>query len=104
MASFSREHETQADELGLKLAAMACYDTKSGTEVMKKMNDYQEQVMGTTAKNSNLLQLLDSHPPSLARYEKMKEESKTENPDKYGHTHCANLQRKMYQAVWGGRS
>ena len=104
MASFSRENESEADELGLKLAAMACYDTKKGAEVMKKMHDHQVGLAGEPSRNSHLLQLLDTHPPSMDRYVKILKQSETENADKYGHSHCASVQRRMLQAVWGGGS
>ena len=101
MASFSREHESEADELGLTLAAMACYDTKKGAHVMKKMHDHQVGLAGEPSKNSHLLHLLDTHPPSMDRYEKILKQSETENAGKYSHDHCASVQRRMMQAVWG---
>ena len=104
MASFSREHESEADKLGLTLAAMACYDTKKGAKVMKRMHDHQVGLAGEPSKNSHLLHLLDTHPPSMDRYENMLKDSETENADKYGHTHCASVQRRMIQAVWGSAS
>ncbi|CAB9526628.1 Metalloendopeptidase OMA1, mitochondrial [Seminavis robusta] len=104
MASFSREHETEADELGTQLAAMACYDTKRGSLVMKKMHDHQVKMSGQPKSNSDshLLHLLDSHPPSIDRYEKILKQSETENPQKYN-SQCATIQERMIQAVWGGR-
>lgn len=101
VASFSRESETEADALGIKLAAMACYDTEKGAVVMKKMHDHQVELAGGHSRNSHLLQLMDTHPPSLDRYKKIQEQSKTENPQKYGHSTCASVQRKMMQAIWG---
>ena len=100
MASFSREHETEADELGIKLAAMACYDTKKGSVVMKKMHDHQVQLAGEPSSNSHLLQLLDTHPPSLERYMKIEKQSETENHTKYP-TACAPVHARMMQAIWG---
>jgi len=102
MASFSREHEVEADDLGLKLAAMACYDTKKGAHVMKKMHDHQISMAGEPSSNTHLLQLLDTHPPSMDRYNKVLKLSETENADKYGHSHCASVHRRMIQAVWDG--
>lgn len=102
MASFSREHESEADDLGLRLAAMACYDTHRGAEVMKKMHDHQVGLAGEPTSNSHLLHLLDTHPPSMDRYHKILKQSETENADKYGRSHCASVQRRMMHAVWGG--
>lgn len=101
IASFSRENENEADELGLRLTAMACYNTKRGAYVMKKMHDHQVAMAGEPRSNTHLLSLLDTHPPSLDRYERILAMSKTENPDKYSHSSCASVQRRMLQAVWG---
>uniref|UniRef100_A0A7S1UWR7 Peptidase M48 domain-containing protein n=2 Tax=Grammatophora oceanica TaxID=210454 RepID=A0A7S1UWR7_9STRA len=38
-ASYSREHEREADALGLQLAARACFDTKKGAIVFQKLGD-----------------------------------------------------------------
>lgn len=100
MASFSREHENEADELGVKLAAMACYNTKAGSVVMKKMHDHHVQLAGEPTSNSHLLQLMDTHPPSLDRYKKIEKQSDTENPYKYDKD-CASVHRRMVQAIWG---
>jgi len=37
-AVHSRENERSADKLGMKLTAMACYDTEKGSEVFNKMH------------------------------------------------------------------
>ena len=100
VASFSREHETEADELGIILAARACYNTPTGSLVMKKMHDHQIRLAGEPTSNSHLLRMLDTHPPSLDRYHKIVKQSETENPRKYN-TQCATLQQRMMEAVFG---
>jgi Zn-dependent protease with chaperone function len=81
VAMHSRAHEHEADELGCKLAAMACYDTTRGSEVFRKMHELDEK-NGSTGNN-----LMSSHPPSKERYEALKERSKSENMSKYSHDH-----------------
>jgi predicted Zn-dependent protease len=100
VASFSREHETEADELGVILAARACYNTQLGSNVMKKMHDHQAGLAGEPTSNSHLLHLLDTHPPSLDRYNKILKQSETENPRKYD-SNCATIQQRMMEAVFG---
>lgn len=98
VASFSRDHELEADELGLKIAAMACYDTKRGAYVMQKMHDHGIKLAGEQTRYSNLLQMVDTHPPTIERYEKILEQSKTENPDKY--ERCAAIHKRMFKAIF----
>jgi Zn-dependent protease with chaperone function len=100
VASFSREHESEADELGVILAARACYNTQLGSNVMKKMYDHQVRLAGEPTTNSHLLHLLDTHPPTLDRYHNISKQSETENPQKY-HSNCATIQQRMIQAVFG---
>ena len=74
-AAHSRGNEVQADELGLQLAARACYDTKAGSHVMYKMH---QAAMGMAPSGKNVVtapqrdgsaiavvRLMDTHPPSL---------------------------------------
>ena len=58
--AFSREHEREADLLGLQLVAQCdgAYDLEAGARFMHRV--YQQS-------GSNFLPLLDSHPPSLER-------------------------------------
>jgi predicted Zn-dependent protease len=56
------QHEHEADELGLTLTSLACFDIKSGNTVHKKLAQIsQKQQTG----------LLDSHPASTERSEKL---------------------------------
>lgn len=118
-AAYSRDNERQADELGIQLAAAACYDTHQGSHVMYKMHQQQQQLTddGATSvaearKNKDELtsaassvgttvsRLMDSHPPSLERWQRMEEAATTggENYQKYNH--CATLSRRFYNALW----
>jgi predicted Zn-dependent protease len=37
LAANSREHECEADETGLKIAALSCFNTHSGPRIFKKV-------------------------------------------------------------------
>ena len=103
-AAHSREHEHEADKLGVELAARACFDTESGVEVMRKMHDMKVSAASPqtehAAQRHVALQLLDTHPPTLDRWERIKALSKTENYPKY-HVQCADVTTKLYRALWG---
>lgn len=92
MASYSREYETEADELGTKLAAMACYDTTRGVEVFRKMHEYALRYDGHGKSN-----MLSSHPASLERYENTKQLSISESRLRY--TNCHEMKERMRRAL-----
>lgn len=108
-AAHSRENEKEADELGQLLAARACFDTKKGAHVMYKMHQMavapasqklEREVGTTTTHNARVVpQLLDTHPPSLDRWEHLKERSATENNTKYAR--CADVKTRFLNALWG---
>ena len=91
-ASFSRENEREADELGIKLAAMACYDTQRAASVFQRL--HEREVMPSTGKH--LLSFADSHPPTAERYRDLITASETENADTYNH--CTAIKKKMASA------
>jgi predicted Zn-dependent protease len=91
LAAHSRSHESEADELGCKLAAMACYDTGLGSKVFYKMHENDEK-HGASGKD-----LMSSHPASIERYEFLKELSLDENLKKY--SHCHNLQQRVRRSL-----
>ncbi len=110
-ASHSRQNEKEADELGIQLAAMSCFDTKRAAKVMAKMHQNEielETEQKTMVKNINnddkrgggyaLSSFLDSHPPSMLRYETLLELSKVENSDKY-HSQCSDTRSKFLRAL-----
>lgn len=104
-AAHSRENEREADDLGLTLAAQACFDTKSGIDVLRKMHDMtvslaSDKVERAASERPHVaLQLLDTHPPTLDRWERMKSKSETENYTKYAQ--CANITTRFLNALWG---
>ena len=85
VAMHSRAHESEADELGCKIAAMACYNTIRGAEVFRKMHEFDKK--SGMARND----LMSSHPPSQERYDALKQRSKSENFSKY--SKCQQYER-----------
>ena len=68
-ASHSREHEREADELGIKLTAMACYDTEKASKVFHKMHlQNLESGLEVSSGRVGLLSFFDTHPPSDERF------------------------------------
>lgn len=91
VAAFSRTHETEADELGCRLAAMSCYDTRRGIEVFRKMQEAAE-FDGTASKQN----LMSSHPPSQERYDNLQMLVETQNFSEY--SYCNTLQKRITRA------
>ena len=104
-AASSREHEREADDLGIELAARACYDTKHAAQVMYKMHHMAvspaaDSNTTSNTQNKGALNLLDTHPPTLERFEHLKERSQTENYTKYRNAQCANVATRLFRMVW----
>ena len=106
-AVYSRENERQADELGIKLTAQACYDTRAASHVFDKM--HRDNVESGKASSSSragwggLLSFFDTHPPSDERFQTLLAESMHENKDKYDES-CASLQKLFLEALKPGDS
>jgi hypothetical protein len=60
----SRACEHEADTLGQQIAARACFDTKRGAEVFKKLGDYEEKITGKKIRSS----WNSTHPASHERH------------------------------------
>lgn len=91
VAAHSRSNETEADELGCQLAAMACYDTGKGAKVFLKMHQYDEEHGGSKQ------DLMSSHPASEGRYRFVKQLSEDENRSKY--SFCNTLGKRVRRAL-----
>lgn len=91
-ASFSRDHEREADELGIKLAAMACYNTHRAATVFQRLHE-KEQVPST---GNKLFSFANSHPPTEERYRDLVLASESENADSYDN--CSAIKKKMASA------
>lgn len=103
-ASYSRHHELEADETGMKIAARACFDTRIAPLTFKKMHEHHLDKNGdiyesTDTDRRNLSDFLSTHPPSLDRFENMTEVSEEENPEKYSDTHCSQVRSKFLQSI-----
>ena len=118
-AAYSRENEIEADDLGIEIAAAACYDTIAGCKVMYKMHQVSNDTALLSGSNSNtsgvvdaetlkapssispaIAHLMDTHPPSLDRYERMLASAKNgENYTKY--VNCANIRQRFLNLLWG---
>jgi len=97
-AVYSRENERCADELGIKLTAMACYDTRAASKVFHKMH-VQNVESGRESSPFGLLSFFDSHPPSDERFRALLEESGEENREKYEETSCKTLKATFWDAM-----
>jgi len=89
--SYSREHEREADALGIKIAAMACFDTRRGAEVFRKMQ--AEDMPGQSLFSFDL-----THPPTDERYRYLVDKSREENAKKYESSSCGSVRSKFRHA------
>lgn len=69
-ASFSRDCESEADELGVKIALNGCFNIQNGVHVFRKFPTF-----GDESKYS----IFDSHPDVNARYRRLLEQVKKED-------------------------
>jgi hypothetical protein len=72
-ASYSRQCESEADELGIQIAAQACFDTRRGANVMNKL----AKLDGSRKKH---VSWDSSHPSSSDRYAALLKASETHHP------------------------
>ncbi len=67
MLPFSRNHETEADEIGLMLMAIAGFDPSEGAELWKRM--------GAASGGSSTPQFMSTHPSTDARVRNLTEQA-----------------------------
>jgi len=91
VAAFFRSTETEADELGCQLAAMACFDTRRGAKVFDKMRQCDE------ANGHGRSSLLSSHPASGDRFAFVQKLSEDESLSKY--KTCNTFGKKLNRAI-----
>jgi predicted Zn-dependent protease len=84
-ASFSRQHETEADSTGLQITALACYDTKRGANIFAKLAKFPGSRQAT--------QWNDTHPASPERFVAL--QAASENINWRHHLHCYPLLRNL---------
>eukprot|EP00592_Proboscia_alata_P001429 CAMPEP_0194383108 /NCGR_PEP_ID=MMETSP0174-20130528/65184_1 /TAXON_ID=216777 /ORGANISM="Proboscia alata, Strain PI-D3" /LENGTH=284 /DNA_ID=CAMNT_0039169031 /DNA_START=697 /DNA_END=1551 /DNA_ORIENTATION=+ len=98
-AEFSKIEERQADEMGIHLAAIACYDTESAISVFNKMNIEVEEYMKNSSEATKIVDdIFSSHPLTSERYEFLKNASSTENPKKYS-TECGTIAKRFKDMI-----
>ena len=109
-AANSRESEAEADRMGIKIAAMACYDTRAGAEVFDRMRQDGEEGLeeqeggggapGEGDRGRGLMSFLDTHPPSKDRYDYLVRASEEENAERYQRSHgCGSVRQMFRQAM-----
>lgn len=103
-ASYSQHHELEADEMGIALAARACFDTRRAPLTFKKMHDHhiennRELYGSADTDRRGISDFLSTHPPSLERYEILTQTSQEENPEKYAQTHCAEVKKGFMDSL-----
>ena len=84
--AYSRQCESEADDMGIAITARACYNTAEGCKIFKKFNEVSHN--HRTSYNQ-------THPGDLDRYEKLTEMSKTENYEAY--SNCKQLRNSWKQ-------
>ena len=98
LAANSRDAENEADALGIKLAAMGCYDTRAAAEVFDRMHKHdtesgEAKAEEAMASSGSILSSLDSHPPTEERYEYLIKASEEENAERYSTTTCGGMRQ-----------
>ncbi|KAL7475847.1 hypothetical protein ACHAW6_001744 [Cyclotella cf. meneghiniana] len=101
VASHSLENERTADELGIKLTAMACYNVRAASWVFHKMLNIESRMESSSRKVGwgGLHNCIDLHPSSGKRFCSLFEENKTVNAQKYKDAICATLKTLFWVAM-----
>jgi predicted Zn-dependent protease len=91
VAAKSRSHEIEADELGCKIAAMSCFDTKRGADVFRKIHQHDKD-------NDRVRHdFLATHPSSLERYQVLQKLTEENNFQNY--SYCITLQKTIARLI-----
>ena len=108
-AAYSRDHETAADVLGLQLAAAACFDTAAGARILETLHQQTKAprtlaasaaaAAASSSPPTSVSAIMDSHPPTVERFQKMMAQAETENY--HHHAKCMTVSRRLHSALWG---
>lgn len=96
VAANSREHESEADWLGMMVASRSCVDVQKAAYIMKKMSD-MDTAAGRTSEGWT-----DTHPLSSNRYKvllglaKEIHNSPDEYNPRYDNTMCSQVSRRLF--------
>lgn len=100
-ANYSRQHEFEADQLGLLLTSLTCFDIKAGAHVWEKFNEHgHHQGAG----------LYDSHPSSAERKRILTQLARDHEKDRETnpifsqfHRDCIAQREAWHRAIFGVR-
>lgn len=87
MMSNSREHECEADALGMRICAEACFDIKKSALMFENMATFSKEVDNRSKFSAS--HLLDSHPMSESRQKEALQHAATLLSNKYIYNKCA---------------
>ncbi len=96
----SRDHEIEADYIGLHLAADACYDPRAAKRVFAKMKEDEKMMGGGVIKSSTPPEFMSTHPSydtRLSNFDDWMPDAMTKyNAD--GGMKCQRIRAEMKQA------
>lgn len=95
LCAHSRENEAEADETGLKIAALGCFNTHRGPHIFKKLGEFSAEVTG----GASLPHWSDTHPMPLDRERRLVELSKKINCDDA--KRCHGVLERMRESFLG---
>ncbi|NUN47474.1 MAG: M48 family metallopeptidase [Candidatus Brocadiae bacterium] len=105
---FSRAHETEADEMGLYLAARAGYDPRAGVEVWKRMGELggggPPEFLSTHPSHETRIENMESWMPrAMGLYEGAEQQASAPLPKPGGARLIAGGAQRGHVAVTGSR-
>ena len=94
LASHSRQNESEADETGLRIAALACFDTKKAPKVFGKLHEMERKARDDAGqKTQRIAGWGDTHPMPKDREGILIAMSQTVNKESLGN--CNELRKKF---------
>lgn len=100
VASNSREHETEADQMGIQIISRGCFDITKGCNALKKIADRENEGKERT------LSYTDTHPLSTDRYRDLKNSAlrlqnlaASHNPSADARSRCSGT-RALLTSLW----
>jgi predicted Zn-dependent protease len=91
LASYSREHEIEADSTGIIIAALGCFDTKNGVNIFSKF---------TSLEADRSAGWMDSHPLSADRLKYLTVSSDTHHPNEEKYKSRCQEEKETYYTAW----
>ena len=99
-AANSREHEHEADRIGLEIVARSCYDPKKAMKLFTNMKNFEIQYKSTTANLTTkaTLNMLNSHPLSVVREKDA--EIRAEEVGSLYMKNCSEIRKKAWGSLF----